>query len=65
MKVCTHCRMEVPTAAGTCPYCLENPGDGFEVWNTIISIALLSFIGFVVFSVLFGSSNQLFKNFVS
>ena len=54
MKVCTHCRMEVPTAAGICPYCLENPGDGFEVWNTIIGIALLSFIGFVVFSVLFG-----------
>jgi hypothetical protein len=29
MNTCTHCRMEVPTSARKCPYCLENPYDGF------------------------------------
>ena len=29
MNTCSHCRMEVETAAVRCPYCLENPYSGF------------------------------------
>ena len=54
MKTCTHCRMEVPTTANKCPYCLENPGDGFEVWTQIISWTIIGTIIFVIYSAIFG-----------
>ena len=54
MNTCTHCRMEVPNMANKCPYCLENPYAGSEVFNNIISICIMGFIGFIIFSVIFG-----------
>ncbi len=29
MNTCSHCKMEVETAALRCPYCLENPYGNF------------------------------------
>ena len=54
MNVCSHCRMEVPTAANKCPYCGENPYDGFDGWTQIISWTILGTIGYVIFSAIFG-----------
>lgn len=49
MIICTHCRTEVPTSARRCPNCLENPYDGFGVWNTIITIAIIGGLGYFLF----------------
>jgi hypothetical protein len=54
MKVCTHCRLEVPSTANVCPGCLNNPGDGFEVWNFIISCLILGGLGWLLLGWLFG-----------
>jgi hypothetical protein len=53
MKTCTHCRMEVPTSANKCPYCLENPNDGFEFIHFIISCLMIGALAWIAFKIIF------------
>ena len=45
---CSHCRMEVPTGANKCPYCLESPMDGYSanvVWWILGAVFLFWLFG--------------------
>ena len=55
MNTCSHCRMDVPTAATTCPYCLENPYDGagfnfmVRIFDWLFQAALIIIVLFWIF----------------
>jgi predicted amidophosphoribosyltransferase len=42
MKICSHCRLEIPTAAQVCPGCLsDDPGANFTGWfSTLVEYVL-------------------------
>ena len=56
MKICSHCRLEIPTAAQVCPGCLsDDPGANHSGWfmtfveyvvaAAVIAVILIAFFG--------------------
>ena len=55
--ICPHCRMEVPSLASKCPYCLEDPREftngGGGILETVINISMMVFFAWLAFVIIF------------
>ena len=55
MKICSHCRLEIPTAASVCPGCLsDDPGANHSGWfTTFVEYVVAAVVIFVIFAWIF------------
>lgn len=55
MKICSHCRLEIPTAAQVCPGCLsDDPGANHSGWfMTFVEYILLGIVLWAIVALIF------------